>query len=156
MSVLVVGVPWTCYAWGRCVEAAYNMARRTILQRLLRDFHDCSVDRRSRDCPEFRREFLPLLFDIFRHSKVSDRQVAPRRCCFGARLRLPPRSKSSGMLATENGVNSTVSHRNFTKYFCCANRYYFIQTAQLVHKVREIGVNKMFYLYVWRLFSKAM
>jgi len=38
------GVPWNSYTWGRCLEAAYNMRRTSLLLSLLADFSRCHLE----------------------------------------------------------------------------------------------------------------
>jgi len=63
------GVPWNSYTWGRCLEAAYNMRRTSLLLSLLADFSRCHLEA---DCgPSFVSQCLPLLFDILKRKKVT-------------------------------------------------------------------------------------
>ncbi|KAK2177461.1 hypothetical protein NP493_597g03031 [Ridgeia piscesae] len=62
-----LGVPWNSYTWGRCLEAAYNMRRTSLLLSLLADFSRCHLEA---DCgPSFVSQCLPLLFDILKRKK---------------------------------------------------------------------------------------
>lgn len=62
------GVPWTLHCWMNTLAMAYEMQVEPMIDQLLQDYlqvwpEDCSS--------QFVDECLPLLFTIFRHSKVS-------------------------------------------------------------------------------------
>lgn len=66
--VVDVGLPWTMYTWYMTLSTAHIMQRKPIVQSLLRDFN--SISRADNDTCILTDSCLPLLFDIFRESKV--------------------------------------------------------------------------------------
>lgn len=61
------GIQWTVHTWCQSVYTAHATRRKAIVQCLLKDFNCVRYDDNK---TEFLEECLPLLFDIFRHSKV--------------------------------------------------------------------------------------
>lgn len=63
-----MGVPWTLHCWMNALAAAHELRLDTVIDQLLQDFLQVCPDDFSQ---QFVAECLPLLFSIFRCSKVS-------------------------------------------------------------------------------------
>lgn len=67
LELRALNVPWTLHVWMQSLAAAHEMQQDSIIDQLLQEFsHVCPNDYSS----QFVNECLPLLFNIFRHSKV--------------------------------------------------------------------------------------
>lgn len=64
---LLSGIPWSLYTWYRTLNTAYRSQRKALIQSLLHDFH--TVYKRE-TTPLLVQQCLPLMFEIFRESKV--------------------------------------------------------------------------------------
>lgn len=80
-----MGVPWTLHCWMNALAAAHELRLDTVIDQLLQDFLQVCPDDYSQ---QFVMECLPLLFSIFRYSKVcvsnnfiSPSPTMPRRFC---------------------------------------------------------------------------
>lgn len=62
-----MGVPWTLHCWMNALAAAHELRLDTVIDQLLQDFLQVCPDDYSQ---QFVMECLPLLFSIFRYSKV--------------------------------------------------------------------------------------
>lgn len=62
-----MGVPWTLHCWMHALAAAHELRLDTVIDQLLQDFLQVCPDDYSQ---QFVTECLPLLFSIFRYSKV--------------------------------------------------------------------------------------
>lgn len=62
-----MGVPWTLHCWMNALAAAHELRLDTVIDQLLQDFLQVCPDDYSQ---QFVTECLPLLFSIFRYSKV--------------------------------------------------------------------------------------
>lgn len=62
-----LGVPWTLHCWMHALAAAHELQLDDIVDQLLHDFLEICPDDYS---SQFIFECLPLLFNIFRYSKV--------------------------------------------------------------------------------------
>lgn len=63
-----LGVPWTLHCWMHTLATAHEHRLESIIDQLLQDFLQVWPDDYS---AQFVDECLPLLFTIFRYSKVS-------------------------------------------------------------------------------------
>lgn len=63
-----LGVPWTLHCWMHALAAAHELRLDAVIDQLLQDFLQVCPDDYS---SQFVTECLPLLFNIFRYSKVS-------------------------------------------------------------------------------------
>lgn len=68
IELRALGVPWTLHCWMHALSAAHELRLDTVIDQLLQDFLQVCPDDYS---SQFVTECLPLLFNIFRHSKVS-------------------------------------------------------------------------------------
>lgn len=64
-----LGVPWTLHCWMHTLATAHEHRLESIIDQLLQDFLQVWPDDYS---AQFVDECLPLLFTIFRYSKVTD------------------------------------------------------------------------------------
>ena len=81
-----MGVPWTLHCWMNALAAAHELRLDTVIDQLLQDFLQVCPDDYSQ---QFVMECLPLLFSIFRYSKVCVSNIIPlytRVFCWAARL----------------------------------------------------------------------
>lgn len=60
-------VPWTLHCWMHALAAAHELRLDAVIDQLLQDFLQVCPDDYS---SQFVSECLPLLFNIFRYSKV--------------------------------------------------------------------------------------
>lgn len=67
IEIRSLGVPWTLYCWMHSLGAAHEARLDCVIDQLLQDFLQVCPDDYS---PQFVQECLPLLFNIFRYSKV--------------------------------------------------------------------------------------
>lgn len=65
-------VPWTLHCWMHALAAAHELRLDAVIDQLLQDFLQVCPDDYS---TQFVSECLPLLFNIFRYSKVILRQT---------------------------------------------------------------------------------
>lgn len=68
VEIRTLGVPWTLHCWMHSLGAAHEARLDCVIDQLLQDFLQVCPDDYS--C-QFVQECLPLLFNIFRYSKVS-------------------------------------------------------------------------------------
>lgn len=68
VEIRTLGVPWTLHCWMHSLGAAHEARLDCVIDQLLQDFLQVCPDDYS---PQFVQECLPLLFNIFRYSKVS-------------------------------------------------------------------------------------
>lgn len=68
IEIRSLGVPWTLHCWMHSLGAAHEARLDCVIDQLLQDFLQVCPDDYS---PQFVQECLPLLFNIFRYSKVS-------------------------------------------------------------------------------------
>lgn len=69
IELRALGVPWTLHCWMHALAAAHELRLDAVIDQLLQDFLQVCPDDYSQ---QFVTECLPLLFNIFRYSKVSD------------------------------------------------------------------------------------
>lgn len=62
-----LGVPWTLHCWMQSLGAAHEARLDSVIDQLLQDFLQVCPDDYS---SQFVQECLPLLFNIFKYSKV--------------------------------------------------------------------------------------
>ena len=67
IELRALGVPWTLHCWMHALAAAHELRLDTVIDQLLQDFLQVCPDDYSQ---QFVTECLPLLFSIFRYSKV--------------------------------------------------------------------------------------
>lgn len=67
VEIRTLGVPWTLHCWMHSLGAAHEARLDCVIDQLLQDFLQVCPDDYS---PQFVQECLPLLFNIFRYSKV--------------------------------------------------------------------------------------
>ena len=67
IELRALGVPWTLHCWMHGLAAAHELRLDTVIDQLLQDFLQVCPDDYSQ---QFVAECLPLLFSIFRYSKV--------------------------------------------------------------------------------------
>lgn len=67
IELRAMGVPWTLHCWMNALAAAHELRLDTVIDQLLQDFLQVCPDDYSQ---QFVMECLPLLFSIFRYSKV--------------------------------------------------------------------------------------
>lgn len=67
IELRALGVPWTLHCWMHALAAAHELRLDTVIDQLLQDFLQVCPDDYSQ---QFVAECLPLLFSIFRYSKV--------------------------------------------------------------------------------------
>lgn len=68
LELRTLGVPWTLHVWMQSLAAAHDLQLDAVIEELLQEFsHVCPHDY----SPQLGNECLPLLFNIFRHTKVS-------------------------------------------------------------------------------------
>lgn len=72
LELRALGVPWTLHCWMHALAAAHELRLDAVIDQLLQDFLQVCPDDYSQ---QFVVECLPLLFNIFRYSKVSDNLV---------------------------------------------------------------------------------
>ena len=70
MELRSLGVSWTLHCWVMTLNTAVQLHRKAVVQCLLRDFGSIKIEEYD---DEFVDEGLPLMFDIFKHSKVSNK-----------------------------------------------------------------------------------
>lgn len=68
LELRALGVPWTLHCWMHALSAAHELRLDSVIDQLLQDFLQVCPDDYS---SQFVTECLPLLFNIFRYSKVS-------------------------------------------------------------------------------------
>lgn len=68
IELRALGVPWTLHCWMHALAAAHELRLDAVIDQLLQDFLQVCPDDYSQ---QFVTECLPLLFNIFRYSKVS-------------------------------------------------------------------------------------
>lgn len=68
VEIRSLGIPWTLYCWMQSLGAAHEARLDCVIDQLLQDFLQVCPDDYSQ---QFVQECLPLLFNIFRYSKVS-------------------------------------------------------------------------------------
>jgi hypothetical protein len=68
IELRALGVPWTLHCWMHALAAAHELRLDAVIDQLLQDFLQVCPDDYSQ---QFVSECLPLLFNIFRYSKVS-------------------------------------------------------------------------------------
>lgn len=68
VEIRSLGVPWTLHCWMHSLSAAHEARLDCVIDQLLQDFLQVCPDEYS---SQFVQECLPLLFNIFRYSKVS-------------------------------------------------------------------------------------
>lgn len=67
LELRALNVPWTLHVWMQSLATAHEVQLDSIIDQLLQEFSQvCPNDYSS----QFVNECLPLLFNIFRHSKV--------------------------------------------------------------------------------------
>lgn len=85
IELRALGVPWTLHCWMHALSAAHELRLDSVIDQLLQDFLQVCPDDYS---SQFVTECLPLLFNIFRYSKVSiEFQIKLRKSgiiCFGS------------------------------------------------------------------------
>lgn len=69
VEIRSLGIPWTLYCWMQSLGAAHEARLDCVIDQLLQDFLQVCPDDYSQ---QFVQECLPLLFNIFRYSKVSE------------------------------------------------------------------------------------
>lgn len=67
VELRALGVPWTLHCWMHALAAAHELRLDAVIDQLLQDFLQVCPDDYS---SQFVTECLPLLFNIFRYSKV--------------------------------------------------------------------------------------
>lgn len=67
IELRALGVPWSLHCWMHALAAAHELRLDTVIDQLLQDFLQVCPDDYSQ---QFVTECLPLLFSIFRYSKV--------------------------------------------------------------------------------------
>lgn len=67
-----LGVPWTLHCWMHALAAAHELRLDAVIDQLLQDFLQVCPDDYSQ---QFVMECLPLLFNIFRYSKVRNLKI---------------------------------------------------------------------------------
>lgn len=67
VEIRSMGIPWTLYCWMQSLGAAHEARLDCFIDQLLQDFLQVCQDDYSQ---QFVEECLPLLFNIFRYSKV--------------------------------------------------------------------------------------
>lgn len=67
VELRALGVPWTLHCWMHALAAAHELRLDGVIDQLLQDFLQVCPDDYS---SQFVTECLPLLFNIFRYSKV--------------------------------------------------------------------------------------
>lgn len=67
VELRALGVPWTLHCWMHALAAAHELRLDAVIDQLLQDFLQVCPDDYS---SQFVSECLPLLFNIFRYSKV--------------------------------------------------------------------------------------
>jgi hypothetical protein len=67
IELRALGVPWTLHCWMNALAAGHELRLDTVIDQLLQDFLQVCPDDYSQ---QFVMECLPLLFSIFRYSKV--------------------------------------------------------------------------------------
>lgn len=67
VEIRSLGIPWTLYCWMQSLGAAHEARLDCVIDQLLQDFLQVCPDDYSQ---QFVQECLPLLFNIFRYSKV--------------------------------------------------------------------------------------
>lgn len=67
VEIRSLGVPWTLHCWMHSLGAAHEARLDCVIDQLLQDFLQVCPDDYS---VQFVQECLPLLFNIFRYSKV--------------------------------------------------------------------------------------
>jgi ankyrin repeat and BTB/POZ domain-containing protein 2 len=67
IELRALGVPWTLHCWMHALAAAHELRLDAVIDQLLQDFLQVCPDDYSQ---QFVSECLPLLFNIFRYSKV--------------------------------------------------------------------------------------
>lgn len=103
VEIRTLGVPWTLHCWMHSLGAAHEARLDCVIDQLLQDFLQVCPDDYS---SQFVQECLPLLFNIFRYSKV-------RNCLFRTFLRVYCRRKerlcfwliSSRLVSVGNRLN---------------------------------------------------
>lgn len=68
VELRALGVPWTLHCWMHALAAAHELRLDAVIDQLLQDFLQVCPDDYS---SQFVSECLPLLFNIFRYSKVN-------------------------------------------------------------------------------------
>lgn len=68
VEIRSLGVPWTLHCWMHSLGAAHEARLDCVIDQLLQDFLQVCPDDYS---VQFVQECLPLLFNIFRYSKVN-------------------------------------------------------------------------------------
>lgn len=68
VEIRSLGIPWTLHCWMHSLGAAHEARLDCVIDQLLQDFLQVCPDDYS---SQFVQECLPLLFNIFRYSKVS-------------------------------------------------------------------------------------
>lgn len=68
VELRALGVPWTLHCWMHALAAAHELRLDAVIDQLLQDFLQVCPDDYS---SQFVTECLPLLFNIFRYSKVN-------------------------------------------------------------------------------------
>lgn len=68
IELRALGVPWSLHCWMHALAAAHELRLDSVIDQLLQDFLQVCPDDYS---SQFVTECLPLLFNIFRYSKVS-------------------------------------------------------------------------------------
>lgn len=72
MELRGLGVGWTLHCWMHTLSTAHEMRLDSIIDQLLQDFLQVCPDDYS---TQFVQECLPLLFNIFRYSKVIEYNI---------------------------------------------------------------------------------
>lgn len=71
LELRALGVPWTLHVWMQSLATAYELQLDSVIDQLLQVFsHVCPNDYSS----QFVNECLPLMFNMFRSSKVDSFQ----------------------------------------------------------------------------------
>uniref|UniRef100_A0A182LZN9 BTB domain-containing protein n=1 Tax=Anopheles culicifacies TaxID=139723 RepID=A0A182LZN9_9DIPT len=76
IELRALGVPWTLHCWMHALAAAHELRLDAVIDQLLQDFLQVCPDDYSQ---QFVTECLPLLFNIFRYSKVRTLSCAIER-----------------------------------------------------------------------------
>uniref|UniRef100_A0A182FKP6 Uncharacterized protein n=1 Tax=Anopheles albimanus TaxID=7167 RepID=A0A182FKP6_ANOAL len=71
IELRALGVPWTLHCWMHALAAAHELRLDAVIDQLLQDFLQVCPDDYSQ---QFVTECLPLLFNIFRYSKVGSQK----------------------------------------------------------------------------------
>ena len=96
-----IGVPWTLHTWMQTLATSHEMCLEAITDQLLQDFLHLWPD----DCSsQFVDECLPLLFSIFRHSKVCIQSIE------STKLVLKPLLSFSAQLNHSSTVGRHIQH----------------------------------------------